>query len=308
MAKIIITCAVTGGIHTPTMSPHLPVTAAEIADSAIEAARAGAAILHLHARDPNTGRPRQDPDLFMQFLPRIKANTDAVLNITTGGGIGMTLDERLAPAHRARPEVVSLNMGSMNFGVFELASKYSKWLHEWEQPYLAGTKTFIYANTFAMIEKIILDVGHAYGTRFEFECYDMGHLDTLKYFADRKLVEPPFLIQGIFGIRGGMGAHLENLSHFKLIADKLFGSDYVLSSFGVGRSQMTFLTYTTLIGGAVRVGLEDSLYIGRGQLATSNAQQVLKIRSIIEELGHQVATPAEAREMLALKGADRVAF
>jgi len=196
----------------------------------------------------------------------------------------------------------------MNFGVFELASKYTQWKHDWEQPYLAGTKGFIYANTFEMIERIIREVGHAYGTRFEYECYDIGHLDSLKYFADRGLVKPPFLIQGIFGIRGGMGAYLENLSHFKLMADKLFGSDYVLSSFGVGRNQIPFLTYTTLIGGAVRVGLEDSLYIGRGQLATSNAQQVVKARAIIEELGHEVATPTEARKMLSLKGGDQVAF
>ncbi len=306
--KVIITCAVTGAIHTPTMSPHLPITPDEIAASAIEAAEAGAAILHLHARDPQTGQPKQDPDLFMQFLPRIKQATDAVLNITTGGGLGMALEERLAPAHRAEPEVTSLNMGSMNFSVAQLAGRYDAWKHDWEQPYLESTWDLIYPNTFHMIERIIREVGHAYGTRFEYECYDIGHLYNLKQFADRGLIEPPFLIQGIFGIAGGMGADLENFIHFRSMADKLFGSDYRLSALGVGRFQMRFLTLSALFGGHVRVGLEDSLFIGRRQLAESNAAQVRKIRRIVEELGLEVATPEEARAMLALKGGDRVAF
>jgi uncharacterized protein (DUF849 family) len=298
--KIIITCAVTGGIHTPTMSPYLPVTADEIATSAIEAAEAGAAILHLHARDPQTGRPSQDPELFMQFLPRIKQST--------GGGLGMTLDERLAPAHRARPEVTSLNMGSMNFSVAQLAGKQERWKHDWEQPYLQSTWGMIYPNTFEMIERVMVEVGQAYGTRFEFECYDLGHLYNLKLFADRGLVKPPYFIQGIFGIQGGMGADFDNLMFFKQTADRLFGSDYKLSAFGIGKVQMAFLTMTALLGGNVRVGLEDSLYIGRGKLAVSNAEQVLKIRRIVEELGMEVATPEEAREILSLKGSDRVAF
>ncbi len=306
--KVIITCAITGGIHTPTMSPHLPITPQEIAASAIEAAEAGAAIIHLHARDPETGRPTQNPELFMQFLPRIKQSTDAVLNLTTGGGLGMTLDERLAPAHRAKPEVTSLNMGSMNFSVAQLGSKFTTWKHEWEKPYVEGSWKTIYPNSFDMIERIMVEVGRAYGTRFEFECYDIGHLYNLKMFVDRGLVDPPFFIQGIFGIAGGMGADYDNLMFFKQTADRLFGSDYRLSSFGIGRAQMGFLTMTALLGGNVRVGLEDSLYIGRGKLATSNAEQVAKIRRIIEELGMQVATPDEAREMLGLKGGDRVAF
>ncbi|APH73501.1 BKACE family enzyme [Aquibium oceanicum] len=306
--KVIITCAITGGIHTPTMSPHLPITPQEIATSAIEAAEAGAAIIHLHARDPETGRPRQDPDLFMQFLPRIKQSTDAVLNLTTGGGLGMTLDERLAPAHRAKPEVTSLNMGSMNFSVAQLARKFTEWKFDWEKSYVENSWSTIYPNSFDMIERIMVEVGQAYGTRFEFECYDLGHLYNLKQFVDRGLVEPPFFIQGVFGIAGGMGAELDNLMFFKQTADRLFGSDYRLSSFGIGKAQMGFLTMTALMGGNVRVGLEDSLYIGRGKLAKSNAEQVTKIRRIIEELGMEIATPAEAREVLGLKGGDKVGF
>jgi uncharacterized protein (DUF849 family) len=306
--KVIITCAVTGGIHTPTMSPHLPVTPDEIATSAIEAAEAGAAIIHLHARDPNTGKPTQNPELFMQFLPRIKQSTKAVLNLTTGGGLGMTLDERLAPAHRAKPEVTSLNMGSMNFSVAQLAGKHEKWKHDWEKTYVENSWKTIYPNSFDMIERIMIEVGQAYGTRFEFECYDIGHLYNLKLFADRGLVKPPYFIQGVFGIQGGIGADFDNLMFFKQTADRLFGSDYKLSAFGIGKVQMAFLTMTALLGGNVRVGLEDSLYIGRGKLATSNAEQVAKIRRIIEELGMEIATPDEAREMLALKGGDRVAF
>jgi uncharacterized protein (DUF849 family) len=306
--KVIITCAVTGGIHTPTMSPHLPITPQEIAASAIEASEAGAAIIHLHARDPETGRPRQDPDLFMEFLPRIKQSTDAVLNLTTGGGLGMTLDERLAPAHRAKPEVTSLNMGSMNFSVAQLAGKFPQWKHDWEKSYIENSWSTIYPNSFDMIERIMIEVGQAYGTQFEFECYDLGHLYNLKLFADRGLVKPPYFIQGVFGIAGGMGADLDNLMFFKQTADRLFGQDYRLSAFGIGKAQMGFLTMTALLGGNVRVGLEDSLYIGRGKLAVSNAEQVAKIRRILEELGMEIATPAEAREILGLKGGDKVGF
>ena len=306
--KVIITCAVTGGLHTPTMTPHLPITPDEIATAAIEAAEAGAAIIHLHARDPQNGRPKQDPDLFMQFLPRIKQSTDAVLNITTGGGLGMALDERLLPAHRAKPEVCSLNMGTMNFCAFELVSKYESWRFDWEKPYLESTRDLIYPNTYAMLERIMVEVGQAYGTRFEFECFDLSHLEAVRYFANKGLIKPPFLIQGIFGVMGGMGATIENLVHFKNTADRMFGDDLVFSSFAVGRQQMHFLTVTAIMGGSVRVGLEDSVYISRGELATSNAQQVTKIRRIIEELGFEVASPDEARERLSLKGGDRVDF
>jgi uncharacterized protein (DUF849 family) len=306
--KVIITCAVTGGIHTPSMSPHLPITPDEIAASAIEAAEAGAAIIHLHARDPKTGKPTQNPDLFMQFLPRIKQSTNAVLNLTTGGGLGMTLDERVAPAHRAQPEVTSLNMGSMNFSVAQLAAKRTEWKHDWEKPYVESTWKMIYPNTFDMIERIMVEIGQAYGTRFEFECYDIGHLYNLKLFVDRGLVKPPFFVQGVFGISGGMGADFETLMFFKQTADRLFGNDYRLSAFGIGKMQMPMLTMTALFGGNVRVGLEDSLYIGRGKLASSNAEQVRKIRHIVEELGMGIATPEEAREILQLKGGDRVAF
>jgi uncharacterized protein (DUF849 family) len=306
--KVIITCAVTGSVHTPTMSPHLPITPAEIAEAAIEAAQAGAAIIHLHARHPETGRPTQDPDLFMQFLPRIKQATGAVMNITTGGGLGMTLDERLAPAHKAQPEVTSLNMGSMNFSIAQLAGKYETWKFDWEKAYLEKSWSSIYPNTFEMIERVMVEVGQAYGTKFEFECYDIGHLYTLKMFADRGLVKPPFFIQGVFGVNGGIGGDLENLMFFKATADRLFGSDYRLSAFGIGRMQMRFLAQCALLGGNVRVGLEDSLYIGHRKLARSNAEQVAKIRRIVEELGMEIATPDEARAILGLKGGDRVAF
>ncbi|MEM8988470.1 MAG: 3-keto-5-aminohexanoate cleavage protein [Pseudomonadota bacterium] len=306
--KVIITCAPTGSIHTPTMSPYLPVTADDIAKDAIDAVEAGASILHLHARDPITGQPKQDPKLFSAFLPRIKQQTNAVINITTGGGLGMSLEERIAPAHYARPEVCSLNMGSMNFGTFELAKKYSDWKHDWEKPYLESTYSGIYPNTFEMIDHILTNIGDAYGTRFEFECYDISHLYNLAYFFNKGRIKPPLLIQGIFGIHGGMGADPENLTHLKTIADKLFGDDYILSVFAVGKEQMKFLTMSAAMGGNVRCGLEDSLFIGKGELAKSSAEQVIKIKTILEELGLEIATPAEAREMLALKGGDQVGF
>lgn len=304
--KVIITCAVTGSLHTPTMSPYLPITANEIADQSIEAAEAGAAILHLHARDPETGRPSQNPELFRGFLPRIKQATGAVLNITTGGGLGMPIEERMAPAREVRAEVASLNMGSMNFGVWELATKYLEWKHDWEAPYLASTYDSIYPNTFAMIDRIITELGDKNGTKFEFECYDIGHLYNLAYFAEKGRIKPPFLVQCILGVRGGIGSDLENLQYMVRTADKLFGNDYYLSCLATGRSQMAFLTQSALLGGNVRVGLEDSLYIARGELAQSNAEQVRKIRRILEELGKDIATPDDAREMLGLKGGDTV--
>ena len=306
--KVIITCAVTGAIHTPTMSPHLPITPSEIAENAIEAAEAGATILHLHARDPRDGRPTPDPDVFMQFLPRIKQATDAVINITTGGGHNMTVQERLEAPLRTKPEMCSLNMGSMNFGLFHLAEKYKEWKYAWEPEYLETTRDFIFKNTFKDIEFILQELGEGFGTRFEFECYDVGHLYTLAHFLDRGLVKPPLFVQTIFGILGGIGPDPENLVHMKRIADKLFGSDYQWSILAAGRFQMGFVTTGALMGGNVRVGLEDSLYLGKGQLARNNAEQVRKIRSILELLSLEIATPDEARDVLQLKGGDNVAF
>jgi uncharacterized protein (DUF849 family) len=307
-AKVVITCAVTGGIHTPTMSDALPCTPDEIAHQAIEAAEAGASILHLHARDPTDGRPTPDPDVFMQFLPRIKQATDAVLNITTGGGLNMTVEDRLAAPLRTRPEMCSLNMGSMNFAIFPLADRHANWKHAWEEPYLRGTDDFIFRNTFRDISRIIELLGKGCGTRFEHECYDVGHLYNLAHFVDRKLVEPPFFVQTIFGILGGIGAGWEELAFMRRTADKLFGADYVWSVLAAGKFQMPFATQAAMTGGNVRVGLEDSLFIERGRLASSNAEQVRKIRGIVEALGCEVATPAEARAILRLKGGDAVGF
>lgn len=306
--KVIITCAVTGGIHTPTMSDALPYTPQDIARQAIDAAEAGASILHLHARDPETGKPTPDPDVFMQFLPVIKQSTDAVLNITTGGGLNMTVEERLAAPLKAEPEMCSCNMGSMNFGIFPIADKFKQWKFDWEEPYLRGTDDFIFRNTFKDIEFILKHLGEGCGTRFEFECYDVGHLYNLAHFVDRGLIKPPIMIQTIFGILGGIGPDPENVVFMKRTADKLFGDDYVWSVLAAGRHQMPSLTQAVVMGGHVRVGLEDSLYIGPGKLADSNAQQVEKIRTIIEALDQAVATPAEARAMLALKGGDLVKF
>ena len=305
--KVIITCAVTGSIHTPTMSEALPITPDQIAEQAIAAAEAGAAMLHLHARNPETGQPDQNPELFKQFLPRIKQSTDAIINITTGGGLGMSLDDRLAAAKWAQPEIASMNMGSVNFNISGAGAKIDQWKHDWEKPYLEMTKDFILSNTFAQIERGMTELG-AQGTRFEFECYDIAHLYNLAHFADRKIVEPPFFIQGVFGILGGIGAEPENLMHMKATADRLFGNDYVFSALAAGRHQMSMVTLSALLGGSVRVGLEDSLYAGKGKLAASNAEQVAKIRRIMEELSLDIATPQEAREIMATKGADRVAF
>ncbi len=307
--SVIITCATTGGIHTPTMSPHLPVTPDEIATASIEAAEAGASIIHLHARDPQTGKPDPKPETFMQFLPRIKQSTDAVINVSTGAGLGMTMDERLAAATGASPEMASLNMGSMNFGIFPLLEKYSDWQHDWEPEFLGMTRDFIFPNTFATIEYALKNLGETHGTKFEFECYDLGHLYNLKWFVDKGLIKPPFFIQMVFGILGGMGAELDHLVHLHRTADRLFGAEnYEWSVLAAGRHQMPFATQSAMLGGNLRVGLEDSLYIGKGELATSNAQQVTRIRQIVENLGLTVATPAEARERLALKGGDAVGF
>lgn len=308
MSKVIISCALTGAVHTPTMSPHLPVTPDEIAEQAIEAAEAGASVLHLHARDPQTGRPTPDPDVFMQFLPRIKQATDAVVNITTGGGQGMSLDERLAAPLRASPELCSLNMGSMNFGMYPMLDRYTRFKHDWEAVHLEASRDWIFRNTFKDIEHILDRLGKGHGTKFEFECYDSAHLYTLAHFLDRKLVTPPLFVQSIFGLLGGTGADTENLLHAKRLADKLFGAEYRWSVMAAGKHQIPFATMGAINGANVRVGLEDSLYAGKGQLASSNAEQVRLIRSILEPLSLEIATPAETREILALKGGDNVTF
>ncbi|RWN95032.1 MAG: 3-keto-5-aminohexanoate cleavage protein [Mesorhizobium sp.] len=307
LRKVIITCAVTGSVHTPSMSPYLPVTPDQIAADAIAAAEAGASILHLHARDPRDGRPTADPDVYMQFLPRIKQATDAVINITTGGSSLMTLDQRLAAPLRAEPEMCSLNMGSMNFALFPMLDKPREWQHEWESKLLEATRDTIFKNTFADMEGVLERLGKGCGTRFEFECYDVGHLYSLAHFRDRGLVSGPLFIQFVLGILGGIGADPENLVHMKRIADKLFGDSYQFSVLAAGRQQMPLISIAAAMGGNVRVGLEDSLYDGR-QLAKSNADQVRRIRGILDGLSLEVATPTEARDMLALKGGDRVAF
>ena len=308
MSKIVITCAITGSIHTPSMSPHLPVTPDEIARQAIDAAQAGAAILHLHARDPADGRPSADPDHFMAFLPQIAGACDAVLNLSTGGSAVMSLDDRLAAPKRAAPEMCSLNMGTMNFALYPMAAREGAWLHDWEKPFLEESDDLVFKNTPRDIARVLTEMGQERGTRFEFECYDMSHLHMLRHFADRGLVEPPFFIQFVFGVLGGMGADVENFAHMKRMADNLLGADYAFSVLAAGRQQMPFAAMSAAQGGHVRVGLEDSLMIAKGELARDNAVQVAKVRRIVEELGREVATPDEARAMLGLKGAGATAI
>ena len=305
--KVVITCAVTGSIHTPSMSPHLPVTAEEIAEAAIGAAEAGAAIVHLHARNPKDGSPDQSPELFAPFLKVIKQRCNAVVNITTGGASTMTIDERLQPVAQFKPEVASLNMGSMNFGLYPMLQRFKQFNHDWELPYLEGSRDRIFKNTFADIERILTTCADN-GTRFEIECYDIGHLYTLAHFVDRGLVKAPFFVQSVFGILGGIGAHPEDVMHMRRTADRLFGKDYHWSVLGAGRNQMTVAAQAIALGGNIRVGLEDSLWLGPGKLAETNAQQVAKAKRLVEEFGLQVASPDDARELLQLKGGDRVAF
>lgn len=305
--KVIITCAVTGSIHTPSMSPHLPVTAEEIADAAIGAAEAGAAVVHLHARDPKTGLPDQRPEAFEPFLKIIKQRSPCVVNVTTGGAATMSVEERLLPAMKFKPEIASLNMGSMNFGLYPMLGRFKEFAHDWERPYLEGSKDRIFKNTFADIENILTSCADN-ETRFEIECYDIGHLYTCAHFLDRGLIKPPMFIQSVFGILGGIGAHPEDVMHMRRTADRLFGDQYQWSVLGAGRNQLPVVTIAAAMGGNVRVGLEDSLWIGPGKLAESNAQQVARAREIIEGLGLDIATPDDAREILGLKGGDRVAF
>lgn len=306
--KILITCAITGSIHTPTMSPHLPITTDEIASQAIGAADSGAAILHLHARDPGSGRPSAKAEDFLAFLPKIKAASEAVLNLTTGGSAIMPLEERLDGPLKARPEMCSLNMGTMNFALYPMAARYDKWNFDWEKPFLENTDDLVFKNTPRDISFILDELGEKRGARFEFECYDVSHLYMLRHFADCGLVKPPFFIQFVFGVLGGIGADPENLQHMKRMADKLFADDYLFSVLAAGRQQIPFAAMAASMGGHVRVGLEDNLFISKGKLATSNAEQVIKIREIVEALGRTVATPREARTMLGLKGMAATAF
>jgi uncharacterized protein (DUF849 family) len=305
--KVIITCAVTGAIHTPSMSPHLPVTPEEIAQAAIEAAEAGAAIVHLHARDPRDGRPDQSPEAFAPFLQVIKQRSNCVINITTGGAPTMLVEERLRPAATFKPEVASLNMGSMNFGLYPMLARYKEFRFDWERPYLEGSRDRIFRNTFADIENILTTCAEN-GTRFEVECYDIGHLYTLAHFVDRGLVKPPLFVQSVFGILGGIGPHPEDVMHMKRTADRLFGDSYRWSVLGVGRHQLPIAATAVAMGGHLRVGLEDSLWIAPGRLARSNAEQVRMARQIVEGLGLAIASPDEARSILALKGGDRTNF
>jgi uncharacterized protein (DUF849 family) len=306
--RVIITCAITGSIHTPSMSPHLPVTPEQIADAAIGAVEAGAAIVHLHARNPETGRPDQSPEAFMRFVPRIKQRTNAVINLTSGGAPTMRVEERAMPAATLKPEVASLNMGSMNFGLYPMLNRFKQFKHDWEQPYLEATRDLIFRNTFKDIE-YVLRTCQDNETRFEFECYDIGHLYNLAHFLERGLVKPPLFVQTVFGILGGIGTHPEDVMHMRRTADRLLGREnYRWSVLGAGRNQMPIAAMAAAMGGNVRVGLEDSLWIGPGKLATSNAEQVTKVRQIIEGLGLEIATPDDAREILGLKGPDRVNF
>jgi uncharacterized protein (DUF849 family) len=305
--KIILSCAVTGSVHTPSMSEYLPATPAQIIDSAVEAAEAGAAIVHLHAREED-GKPSGDPVLFGGICSAIAARTNAIINITTGGSSNMTIEERLAYPLQAKPEMCSLNMGSMNFSIHPVAERITNWRHDWEKPKLEGMKSAVFKNTFSDIEYILANLGEG-GTRFELECYDVGHLYNLAYFIDRNIIKPPIFIQTVFGILGGLGADPENLFVMRSTADRLFGRDnYHFSVLGAGRHQMSLLTMGAIMGANVRVGLEDNLFIGPGVKATSNAEQVRKIRRILDELSFEIATPTEVREMLDLKGADNVHF
>jgi uncharacterized protein (DUF849 family) len=304
--RVIISTAVTGSVHVPSQSDHLPIRPQEIVAESLAAAEAGAAVIHLHARHPEDGRPAFEPEVFEEIIPPIAEGCDAVVNITTGGASSMTIEERLAAATRFSPELASLNMGSMNFVFSGIADRVTSWKHAWEKPYVENTYRRPFINTFEQIEYALRELGERGGTRFEYECYDIGHLYTLAHFADRALATPPFLIQGVFGILGGIGADHANLTHMVAIADKLFGADYHFSAFAAGRRQMQFCTHSAWLGGHVRVGLEDNLYIGKGEKATSNAQQVAKVRDVLTDLGKQIATPADVRRMLGLKGAEKV--
>lgn len=306
--KVIVTCAVTGAVHVPSQSPYLPITPEEIAENAIGASEAGAAILHLHARNPENGKPTPDPDVFMEFLPEIKERCNSVINITTGAGQGMPLEQRIRGATTLSPEMCSLNMGSMNFGRFPIMNRIQQYRFDWEEADLESSRDYIFKNTYKDIEYILREVGEGHGVRFEFECYDVGHLYNLAYFLDQGLIKPPIFVQTIFGILGGIGPDPEDLLHMRRTANRLFGDDYHWSILGAGRHQFNLVTMGAIMGGNVRVGLEDNVYLGKGELAKNNGEQVAKIVRILKELSLDIATPDEAREMLGLKGVDKVAF
>jgi uncharacterized protein (DUF849 family) len=306
--KVIVTCAITGSGHTPTMSPHLPVTPDQIVEESLAAAEAGAAVVHLHARDPRDGRPTPEASIFLEYVRRIKQASDVVISLSSGGGTGMSVEQRLAGVLAARPELCTLNMGSMNYGGFPMIDRYrGRFEHDWEEPYLASTRTEPFLSTYADIEHMLTVIGPETGARFEFEAYDVGHLYTLAYFLDRGLVKPPIFLQTIFGTMGGIGPEVDHIAHMKRTADRLLGDAFEWSLLGAGRYQFEVVTAGAIMGAHVRVGLEDNLYIGRGELARSNADQVRKIRSILEALSYELATPDEARAKLALKGRELVA-
>jgi uncharacterized protein (DUF849 family) len=306
--KTIITCAITGGVHTPTMSPHLPITPDQIAREAVAAAEAGAAIVHLHARDPKTGKPSPDPRIFGEFLSKIKQQCNAIINITTGGGLGFSWEDRLAAPLEFAPEIASFNMGPLNFGLFPLLKKYKDFKFEWERELIAGTRVGTYLNTFEWMERLAKSLGEERGVRFEYECFDIGHLHTLRYLVSEGIVKPPLFIQSCYGILGGLQPDPHHVMHMKETADRLFGDDYQWSNLAAGRHQMRVVAMGAIMGAHVRVGLEDSLSYGRGELAKSNADQVARIRRILEELSMEIASPDEAREILNTKGSDKVNF
>ena len=314
--KVIITSATTGAGHMPWMSPHLPLTVEQIVDDSVAAAEAGASIIHLHARDPETGEPSCDPRLYEQYLQRIKQRTDAILNLTTGQPQrGVTpeqaIENRLAAPLAFAPEITSFNMGPMSFATFTLSERAKAAgtpLLEWEEAYLQLSRHLTMANPYSLMERIARELGEDRGVRFEFECFDTGHLYALKVIADEGWVKPPFFIQSVFGPLGGIGTDPKHVLHFKETADMLFGDDYIWSLLAAGKAQLRLTTMAACMGGNVRVGMEDSLWAGPGELARSSADQVRRIRTILEALGLEVATPAEARAFLGTKGADRVNF
>ncbi|WP_322008757.1 3-keto-5-aminohexanoate cleavage protein [Paraburkholderia sp. J12] len=305
--NVIISCAITGSIHTPSMSPYLPVTPDEIARSAIEASKAGAAIVHLHVRRPEDGYPVQDVGLFREVVTQIREGCDAIINLTTGGASFMTIDERLEPAVQIQPELASLNMGSISINLSPMLRRDREFRFEWERRYLEDSAGMVFKNSFKDIEHILRRCSD-HGTRFEFECYDIGHLYNLAYFVERQIIKPPFFVQSVFGLLGGIGAHPEDVAHMYRTAQRLFGSDLVWSVLGAGKGQMRLAAFSALNGGNVRVGLEDSLWVGPGRLAESNAAQVTQVRGLLDGLALPIASPQQARERLALKGADTLAI
>lgn len=305
--KVIINCAVTGSIHVPSMSPYLPITPEQIAREAIAAAEAGASTVHLHARDPKTGEPTMNLDLFQEFCQKVSQKSDVVICITTGGAPTMTPEERMVAVKRFRPELASINMGSFNFGLFPMMDKIKEYKWDWEERYLEKSKDNIFKNTFYDQDRIF-KIMRENGTKPELECYDVGHLYNTAYWADKGLIDPPFWLQLILGIMGAIQPAVENLVFMKNTADKLFGKDYIWSALPTGRHEFSLCTVAAVMGGNVRIGMEDNLYLGKGQLARSNAEMVEKMARLLRELGFEPASPKEARERLKLKGKDKTNF